>query len=283
MAIITISRGCFSHGREIAEKIAARLDYACISREILIEASQCFDIPEKKLLTSLHDAPTLLERFTHTRDRYLACIQAALLDHVTRDNVVYHGHAGHLLLRGFPRILKVRIIAATADRVRLLLLERHITADEAQAHIRRDDQQRACWTRFLYQKEVNDPALYDIVITVGSISIDDACDLIVNAVDKEAFRLTAQDRGRLTDLAIESRLKVLLADICSARIRSSDGVVHVRCSPQRIKKFDPIRPDLASQLDATMGQALGQRVRAIAADIPGVKEVVCDVEAPHYA
>ena len=27
MAIITISRGCFSHGKEIAEKVADRLGY----------------------------------------------------------------------------------------------------------------------------------------------------------------------------------------------------------------------------------------------------------------
>jgi hypothetical protein len=35
MAIITISRGCFSHGQEIAEKVARRLEYECLSREVL--------------------------------------------------------------------------------------------------------------------------------------------------------------------------------------------------------------------------------------------------------
>lgn len=38
MGIVTISRGSFSHGKEIAEKVAIELGYEAISREILLEA-----------------------------------------------------------------------------------------------------------------------------------------------------------------------------------------------------------------------------------------------------
>ena len=38
MAIITISRGSYSKGREIAEHVASRLGYECFSRDALIEA-----------------------------------------------------------------------------------------------------------------------------------------------------------------------------------------------------------------------------------------------------
>ncbi|MBW1732092.1 MAG: cytidylate kinase family protein, partial [Deltaproteobacteria bacterium] len=65
MAIITISRGSFSHGKEIAEKVAAKLGYECISREVLIEASEFFNVAEMKLTKSIHDAPSILERMTH--------------------------------------------------------------------------------------------------------------------------------------------------------------------------------------------------------------------------
>ena len=46
MSIITISRGSFSKGKEVAEKLAEKLNYECISRDILIEASEHFNIPE---------------------------------------------------------------------------------------------------------------------------------------------------------------------------------------------------------------------------------------------
>ncbi|MGO8880778.1 MAG: cytidylate kinase family protein [Desulfomonilaceae bacterium] len=50
MAIITISRGSYYRGREVAEKLAAQLGYECISREIILEASKEFNIPEIKLV-----------------------------------------------------------------------------------------------------------------------------------------------------------------------------------------------------------------------------------------
>ena len=71
MAIITISRGCFSHGQEIAEKVAEILGYECISREVLIEAAKLFNVSEKKLIKSLHDAPTIPERIAHKKTEYL--------------------------------------------------------------------------------------------------------------------------------------------------------------------------------------------------------------------
>lgn len=35
MAIITISRGSYSKGKEVAEKVAEKLGYECISRDVL--------------------------------------------------------------------------------------------------------------------------------------------------------------------------------------------------------------------------------------------------------
>ncbi|MFO7728435.1 MAG: methyltransferase domain-containing protein, partial [Desulfonatronovibrio sp.] len=91
MSIITISRGSYSWGKEIAEKVASKMGYDCISREILIEASKEFNIPEIKLVRALHDAPSALERFTHGRARYLSQIRKSLLQRLRHDNVVYHG------------------------------------------------------------------------------------------------------------------------------------------------------------------------------------------------
>ena len=50
MSIVTISRGSYSRGKEVAEKLARALNYECISREIILEASEHFNIPELKLV-----------------------------------------------------------------------------------------------------------------------------------------------------------------------------------------------------------------------------------------
>jgi hypothetical protein len=111
MPIITISRGSYSRGKEVAEKLAQKLGYKCISRDILLEASEQFNIPEIKLIRAIHDAPSVLERFTHGKERYVAYIRSTLLKHVQKDNVVYHGLAGHYFLLGISHVIKVRIMA----------------------------------------------------------------------------------------------------------------------------------------------------------------------------
>ena len=72
MSIVTISRGSYSRGKQVAEKLAEALGYECISREIILEASERFNIPELKLVRAIHDAPTILDRFTSGKERFVA-------------------------------------------------------------------------------------------------------------------------------------------------------------------------------------------------------------------
>ena len=57
MTIITISRGSYSRGKEIAESVADRMRYECLARDVLLETMDEFHIPEIKLVRAIHDAP----------------------------------------------------------------------------------------------------------------------------------------------------------------------------------------------------------------------------------
>ena len=142
MAIITISRGSYSKGKEVAEKVAERLGYECISREVILDASDRFHIPEIKLIRAIHDAPSILDRFSHGKQVFIAYDQSALTRRVQRDNVVYHGLAGHILLKGVPHVLKVRIIADLSDRVANEMKREGIGEEEARSLILDDDEER---------------------------------------------------------------------------------------------------------------------------------------------
>ena len=91
MSIVTISRGSYSRGKEVAEKLAIKMKYECLSRDVLLEASGEFNIPEMKLIRALHDSTSVLERFTLGKERYISYIYSSLLQHARKDNVVYHG------------------------------------------------------------------------------------------------------------------------------------------------------------------------------------------------
>ena len=91
MSIITISRGSYSKGKQVAEALAHELEYECLSREILLEASEQFNIPEIKLIRALHDSPSVLERFSHGQERYIKFFKSSFLSHIAKGNIVYHG------------------------------------------------------------------------------------------------------------------------------------------------------------------------------------------------
>jgi len=142
MAIITISRGSYSRGKEIAEKVSQKLGYDCIDRETLLEASEQFNIPEIKLVRAIHDSPSILDRFTYGKEKYIAYIQAALLRHVRKGDTIYHGLAGQFLLTGISHVLKVRVISDWDDRVVLEMERGNISQKEAVRILKSDDVQR---------------------------------------------------------------------------------------------------------------------------------------------
>lgn len=131
MSIITISRGSYSKGKEVAEKVAQKLDYTCIARDAVIEASKEFNIPEIKLIRAIHDAPSILEKFNYSKARYLSYLHVTMLEHFQKDNVVYHGLAGHFFIENISNVLKVRIIADMENRVKLEMARESISEREA--------------------------------------------------------------------------------------------------------------------------------------------------------
>ena len=204
MSIVTISRGSYSRGKEVAEKLAKTLGYECISREILLEASEKFNIPEIKLIRAVHDAPSVFERFTHGKERYVAYLKAALLKHVQKDNVVYHGLAGHFFLQEIPHVLKVRISADLEDRIAEEMRRENISAEEARATIKKDDEARRRWGLYLFGADTWDPSLYDLVIHIKTkaLSVDDAVNLILCAVEMPCFQTTPKSQNVLDNLVL---------------------------------------------------------------------------------
>ncbi len=119
MSVITISRGTFSGGKMLAECLAARLGFRCIDRDVIVEKAAVYGVSQEDLRQALLKPPSLLDRFQHKKYLYLALIQAALAEGVRTGRVVYHGNAGHLLLKGEAGVLRIRIIAPLEFRMRM--------------------------------------------------------------------------------------------------------------------------------------------------------------------
>ncbi len=228
MAIITISRGSYYKGKEIAERVAQSLGYECLSREVLLEASEHFNVPEVKLERALHDAPSILDRLRYGKQRYLAYIQCAMLEHAQKDNLVYHGLAGHFVLGSLRHAMSVRVLANMQDRVRLEMEREGISRREALKILQNDDSQRWEWGHTLFGKDPWDPRLFDLVLHIHRISVGDAVEIITDTAKLEHFATTAESGKQLDDMVLAAQAKVKLVNrFPDAVVSSDDGILMV--------------------------------------------------------
>jgi len=205
MSVVTISRGSYSRGKEVAEKLAFALGYECVSREVILEASEYSEIPEAKLVRAIHDAPSILDRFTQNKVRYLACTRFAVTKHVQKDNVVYHGLAGHFFLQQVPHVLKVRITASLEDRIKEEVKRENISPEEARRILRQDDEERRKWSLALYGIDTWDSALYDVVLNIKTMTVEDAVSTIRRALENPRFQTTPESQAILDKLVLRAQ------------------------------------------------------------------------------
>jgi cytidylate kinase len=283
MGIITISRGCYSHGREIAEKIADRLGYECVDNKFLWDASEYFNVPEMQLMKTIHDPPSFFERLTHGRDTFLSYIRAALLERIKKGNVVYHGYAGHLLLADIPHVLKVRVLAQMNARIEMVSRLEKISPREATKRIEEEDRQRSHWTRAIYGQDITDPRLYDLVVQIGPMTLDDACDVICSAARSAAARTDAEDMQKITDLAIASHVQAVLQNYGPLAVTCDAGNVRIVLPPQKVKRADYSTPMANTLFKERVHGEIAQEIINKARTVPDVREVVCDIEMPRYS
>lgn len=232
MAIVTISRGTFSGGKRLAACLGATLGYRVISREVLLTAAERYGVREEILVKVIESPPTFWDRFRIDRQKYLAAIAASLCREALADNVVYHGHAGHLLLAGVAHVVRARVIAPMAMRTPEAMAAHDLNASAAEAYIQARDAERVAWTKFLYNVDWHDGNLYDVVVNLEKISLESACLVIAAIVDCPEFRATPASQQALADLFLLNHVRASLflnrevgAAASAVDIRVQAGVV----------------------------------------------------------
>lgn len=262
MAIITISRGTFSGGRTLAECLAKRLGYQCLSREVILDAAKEYGISAEKLSAAMERTPSLWQQLKGERTDYLNFVRAALCDRAREGDLIYHGHAGHLLLTGISHVIRVRVIGDMEYRISAAMRQLELEREAAIAHIEKVDKERDRWTRFLYGVDWRDPSLYDVVLNLNRISIPSACETLAAMTELEEFRPTAQSLRAAEDLALSTRVTARLlrdprTEAANLQVVADDGTVTIA--------------------GATRSWAVVEAIPAVALQVEGVREVVCQV------
>ena len=230
MAIVTISRGSMSGGEAFANCLASRLGYPVIGREVLVEAASRLGVTEDVLREKIQKSADLFEKLTTDRHIYLVALQSALADQCISGNLIYHGHAGHFLLKEVPNVLRVRLIAPMSMRVRAVVERQGLSPEAAQDYIRYVDQERIEWTKFVYGVDWRDPKNYDIIINLRRVSLESACAMVSGVLQTPAYANTEEVKKKLKDFALGCRVKVALVakpicQSCRFEVQADDGTV----------------------------------------------------------
>jgi cytidylate kinase len=233
MPLITISRGTYSGGKELAECVAERIGASCLSREILVDAAERFGLSEHVLTEAMYKPPSMFERLARQRSVYVAFVRSSLLQYAASGSLVYHGHAGHLLLADVPGVLRVRIVAPMSFRVPAAMEHLGLDEKKAIAHIEKVDRERERWTRFIYHIQWQDPSLYDLVLNLEQLDLADACEVVIAAAGLKRFEWTEASRRDVADKALASLVTAELAKDERTRgseleVTAREGVVTVR-------------------------------------------------------
>lgn len=249
MAIVTISRGSYSRGKEVAEALAERLGYECVSRDILLQTCDEFSIPETRLVKALHDAPSILDRFSHGRERYISYFRAAFLNHMVNDNIVYHGLSGHFFLQGIRHVLKARIIANMEDRIKEEMKRENCSEEEARYLLKKDDDERRKWGLSLYGKDTWNCSLYDLVLNIDILKVDKVVDILQGVVEDGRFDATAESTALLKTKAMLAGIHAkIVNDSPRATVDIKEGVVALGNLEGRLQNDKDLRQKTAERL-----------------------------------
>lgn len=223
MPIITISRGSYSHGKKVAESVAGKLGYECVSREAILESSHQFITPAMESFKAAHNGHSSTDTYAYAKEKYRAYVRKMLIECFHKDNVVYHGFEGQFFVQGISHVLKVRVIADMDIRIAEEMSRKGITALQARKSLEKDDAAHHRWSHYIYGRDNADPSLYDMVIPLHAMDVDDAAEIICRAVKRPCFSPTSTSQSAMRMLWLAARVQVsLMEDIPFVKVDVED-------------------------------------------------------------
>jgi cytidylate kinase len=232
MAIITIYQGASGSGEELAEAVAEALGYGCVSREVLIQASLRYGIPEARLNEIAEKELHWWNRFLQNLEPYRLALQAAFCELAETNDIVYHGHLGHELLPDTKHVVKILLTAPLDKRVQQVQARQKLNAAAARRYVEQMDKARGRRLRALFGVDWRDPSRYDLIVNLGRMSIATAKQLIVETVRLPDYQMTPASKQAFLDFALTARVRaalVLSPDLSGALIdvKALDGAISV--------------------------------------------------------
>jgi len=186
--IITISRQRGSGGSLVAAKLAELTGFSHINREIIDQISLEIGT-QKRLVESLDESVQsnfhlwvdgiIRGRIVDASDymQSLVKIIGAVSHH---GKAILVGRGANFIAQG-TNAFHVRIVADFKFRVNSLVNRRGLKAEDAEQEINENDKQRKKFIKSHFERDIDDPIAYDLVINSTYLDVDKIAGMILNA------------------------------------------------------------------------------------------------------
>jgi len=200
---IAISREAGALGNSVAVEVGRRLGWPVYDRNIL-----------DRIAEEMHRPPSHLEGVDERPVNWLGECLAGLFDkyHVGSDAYVKYlfaavrglGAAGRCVIvgRGANFILppqstlSVRLVARPEDRVAAVARRLGLSEHEAAAWVKTTERERLAFVNRTFQRDPTDPLHYDLVLNLSRLTVEEAADIILEALNGLERRGAKASRGR---------------------------------------------------------------------------------------
>lgn len=212
MAILTISREYGSGGREIGCRVATRLGYRCVDKELLFQDLEKSGARWGRAARELDEVcPTVWERYDWQYRGYVALVESLILGYAAADKVVIIGRGGSFLLEKIPFCLRVRLVAPLEVRIGRIMERERLSREAAARLITQVDGERACFIKANYGSHWDEERFYDMTLNTGSLGYDRVEEILVEALAEKDRLATPAAWAELANLALAYRLKARIA------------------------------------------------------------------------
>jgi cytidylate kinase len=186
--IVTISRQAGSRGTELGRLVSEALGFRFWDQEIVHRIAEELGAPEA-MTRAVDEHPRgrladllagILMGDRSTEEEYFAQLVRLVVSLGERGGAVVVGRGAQFIVAA-ESALRVRVVAPLDTRVRHLAVQRRLTDAAARTEVERLDRERAVFMRHHYDRDVTDPAAYDLVINSATMPIERAVQIVVAA------------------------------------------------------------------------------------------------------
>lgn len=196
--VITIGREFCTGGAQTAKKLAEKLQFDYLDKELIDETAELLSISKELVIKrdekpeGYFDMPTIWyldedePTISLSEAAKVADAQSGIIKkYAEKGNCVIVGRCADYVLQDRPNLLRVFFHSDIDKRIQRAMELYDMSEIKAERVIRKTDKQRATYyNRNTRKRKWGSPNSYDLYLNLGSLGVDKAIDVIIEELDK---------------------------------------------------------------------------------------------------